>query len=87
MTNVRCVTVFCIDMKGLSQHSVQLKNRSDFDIEMLRDCGFVRKQRAFSSSSIIIRSKSVGQLLTQLRQIVFILVLLLFQHLKHLTIP
>ena len=46
MTNVRCVTVFCIDMKGLSQHSVQLKNRSDFDIEMLRDCGFVRKERA-----------------------------------------
>ena len=26
MTNVRCVTVFCIDMQGLSQHSVHENN-------------------------------------------------------------
>ena len=47
------VCVFCNDVKGLLQQ--QLKNRCDFRIQLLRNCGFVLKKRVlFSSPSIII---------------------------------
>ena len=57
MTNVRCVTVFCIDVKGLLQHVVHENNSKIVAIltskcyETVVSC---QKKRDFSSSSIII---------------------------------
>ena len=76
MTNVRCVTVFCIDVRGLLQHVVHENNskivailRSKcYETVVLCEKGAIFHPPASSS-------QSVGQLLTQLRQkIVFILV-------------
>ena len=60
-TNVCCMTVFCIDVKGLLQHVVHENNSI-----IVANCGFVPKKGALfhpPASS----SQSVGQLLTQLR--------------------
>ena len=76
MTNVRCVSVLCIDVKGLLQHVVHENNskivailRSKcYETVVLCEKGAIFHPPASSS-------QSVGQLLTQLRQkIVFILV-------------
>ena len=50
MTNVWCVTVFCIDVKGFFAACgtwKQQDNRCDFHIQLLRNCGFVQMKCAF----------------------------------------
>ena len=57
MTNVRCATVFCIDVKGLFQHVVH-ENNSNIVAILTSKCYKTvvscEKRRASSSSSIII---------------------------------